>query len=305
MSESFSLIPQAQALLNKSREERLRYIRAGPWITHPGAEKALKRLEVLMAWPPTRRMPNMLLIGPTNSGKTSILDRFRARYRSDENRVGDAIRVPILYIQAPNAPREAELYVRWAAEIYPEDVVHRVHASRSNEERLVGMKHVFEQIGLRMLIIDEVQDMLAGSPAHLGRCLNAIKQLGNDVQIPIVCAGVESAANVFNHSPQLANRFPRVTLSNFTRGDAFRKFIASYQATLPLNNKVKFWEKVMADTIYRMTEGIVGEIAALLATAAEEAITSGEETIDVELLKSLDWVRPSERHKSRQQAAVL
>ena len=58
-------------------DQRLAVIRADRWIGYPRASQALARLEALLAWPSRQRMPNMLLIGPTNNGKSMIIEKFR------------------------------------------------------------------------------------------------------------------------------------------------------------------------------------------------------------------------------------
>jgi len=50
-------------------DQRLAVIRADRWIGYPRASQALAGLETLLAWPTRQRMPNMLLIGPTNNSK--------------------------------------------------------------------------------------------------------------------------------------------------------------------------------------------------------------------------------------------
>src|SRR6478752_298667 len=58
-------------------DQRLAVIHADRWIGYPRANQALARLEALLAWPTRQRMPNMLLIGPTNNGKSMIIEKFR------------------------------------------------------------------------------------------------------------------------------------------------------------------------------------------------------------------------------------
>ncbi|MFF8032311.1 TniB family NTP-binding protein [Streptomyces sp. NPDC016626] len=50
-------------------------MRADRWIGYPRATEALERLETLLAWPSKQRMPNLLLIGPTNNGKSMIVEK--------------------------------------------------------------------------------------------------------------------------------------------------------------------------------------------------------------------------------------
>ncbi|WP_318036771.1 TniB family NTP-binding protein [Streptomyces chengmaiensis] len=71
------LHPAAQQIARLPDAERLRYVRADRWIGYPRATAALERLETLLTWPTRQRMPNLLLIGPTNNGKSMIVEKFR------------------------------------------------------------------------------------------------------------------------------------------------------------------------------------------------------------------------------------
>lgn len=64
------LTQAAQDVAMLSDEERIRHIRSDRWIAYTRAHKALERLEELLTWPKKQRMPNLLMIGPTNNGKS-------------------------------------------------------------------------------------------------------------------------------------------------------------------------------------------------------------------------------------------
>lgn len=67
----------ARAYACESNEARIRNIRSERWITYARAEGALLQLDDLLTFPKRTRMPNLLLVGPTNNGKTMILEKFR------------------------------------------------------------------------------------------------------------------------------------------------------------------------------------------------------------------------------------
>jgi predicted Ser/Thr protein kinase len=63
-------------------DERIHRLRADRWIGYPRAVEALNRLEALYTWPNKQRMPNLLLlVGPTNNGKSMIVEKFRRAHR--------------------------------------------------------------------------------------------------------------------------------------------------------------------------------------------------------------------------------
>ncbi|CAH3482449.1 hypothetical protein AI2587V1_5157, partial (plasmid) [Klebsiella pneumoniae] len=74
------LMPVAQGLARLPADERIHRLRADRWIGYPRAVEALNRLEALYAWPNKQRMPNLLLVGPTNNGKSMIVEKFRRRH---------------------------------------------------------------------------------------------------------------------------------------------------------------------------------------------------------------------------------
>jgi hypothetical protein len=75
------LLPAAQGLARLPADERIHRLRADRWIGYPRAVEALNRLEALYAWPNKQRMPNLLLVGPTNNGKSMIVEKFRRTTR--------------------------------------------------------------------------------------------------------------------------------------------------------------------------------------------------------------------------------
>jgi hypothetical protein len=96
--------------LELSDEERIKGVRSPRWIGYPTAKRVLDRLEDLLTYPRTHRMPGLLLVGETNNGKTMIINRFRQLHPAQDNPKGEAIALPVLIVQAPPTPSEGRLY---------------------------------------------------------------------------------------------------------------------------------------------------------------------------------------------------
>ncbi len=60
---------------------------------------------------------------------------------------------------------------------------------------------------VRVLIIDELLNILADSSDKLNQMLNLLRFLGNELQIWIVSVGVKETLQVVNSDDQLSNRF--------------------------------------------------------------------------------------------------
>ncbi len=70
------LTKESKAILALTDEERIIQIQTDKWIAYPVAKKVMSRLEEHLNLPTKQRMPNLLIIGPTNNGKSSIIEEF-------------------------------------------------------------------------------------------------------------------------------------------------------------------------------------------------------------------------------------
>lgn len=70
------LNPLSRPIAALADEERRRLICRDRWIGYTAATQALAKFEELLTYPQKQRMPNLLLIGSTNNGKSKIIRRF-------------------------------------------------------------------------------------------------------------------------------------------------------------------------------------------------------------------------------------
>ena len=103
------LLPATQGLARLPADERIQRLRADRWIGYPRAVEALNRLEALYAWPNKQRMPNLLLVGPTNNGKSMIVEKFRRTHPASSD--ADQEHIPVLVVQMPSEPSVVRFYV--------------------------------------------------------------------------------------------------------------------------------------------------------------------------------------------------
>lgn len=293
MSEKYPHLNEATAsLASGSAKERIYAIQAGVWVTYSRAKEILARMEMLFEHPPIDRMPNMLIVGESNNGKTQILNHFVATHPPDPNPEGDAAIVPVVMVRSPSTPDVGRL----CAHIL--DAVNAPYRESANEsERVKAAKTVLGRIGTRMLIIDEIQDMLAGSVRKQREFRNEIKGLGNFLKIPIVAAGVEDAYAVFATDPQLSNRFYPEPLPSWTMDNELGRLLASIEQQLPLRRASNLKSPELLQKLFFLGEKTIGGIYDVIKEAARVAIENGSERISVDLLNGLRWKKPSDRKK--------
>src|SRR3989338_6713579 len=70
------LLPEIRHVISLDSHERIHHIQKDNWIGYSRAKQALKKLNDLFQHPQRHRMPNLLITGPTNNGKTMIIEKF-------------------------------------------------------------------------------------------------------------------------------------------------------------------------------------------------------------------------------------
>lgn len=277
-------------LLSLSPSERQRAILANKWIPYTKAMQVTQKMTDLLYYPPSHRMPNLLLVGDTNNGKTAILRQFVAQHGPYTREEDGYLIWPVLYVQAPVEPDERRFYQSILDETNtPYRAADR--ADRRQRQVIQVMRHM----EVKLLIIDEIQHVLAGSLAKQRLFLNVLKYLANELRIPFVGAGIRTAFNAIQHDEQLANRFEPVMLPRWTLDDEYRSLLLTFERMLPLHHASNLLEDELADKLLRMSGGLLGELSRILRLAGVAAIADESECITSGLLDTLDYQPPAAR----------
>ena len=284
------LHPVSRKLAKLPPEDRLHRIRADRWIGYPKALDAVERLEVLFGWPRKQRMPNLLLVGPTNNGKSMIVERFRRRHPPETGPDGE--RIPVVCMQMPSEPTELRFYTALLSAI---GAPFRPSLRLPEAERLA--LSLLRQVGVRILVLDEFHNVLAGRAEKRREFLNLLRFLGNELRIPLVGVGTREAYLAVRSDDQLENRFEPFILPLWEVGVEARSLLASFAASFPLHSPSVIDTEDMARYLLARSEGTIGELAHLLTAAAVVAVETGEERINHRALTLADYVGPSERRR--------
>ncbi len=288
------LHPSARAWADEDAASRIRRVRTDRWIGYARAEAALAALDDVLSFPKRTRMPNLLIVGQTNNGKTMIVEKFRRSHPlSAATDTNDGVAcVPVLKIQMPSGPDERRFFGAILEELgmgqWPRD---NLAARQSDAVRLMRLTDV------RMLIIDELHNILSGSRTQQRRLLNLLRWLGNELQIPLVGVGTAEALHAIRSDDQLANRFEPVPLPLWTEGPEYLRLLSTLEALLPLRKPSGLAGPVLAGTIFTRSEGVLGEIVAIVIRAAVEAISSGTEAITPRIIERSRFTSPSDRRR--------
>jgi hypothetical protein len=173
--------------------------------------------------------------------------------------------------------------------------------ARAGHPRLADLEQVALRVlrmtGVRVLVIDELHNLLSGRGDRRREFLSLLRFLGNELRIPLVGAGTREAYLAIRSDDQLENRFAPFTLPRWEAGPEACSLLASFAASFPLRRASPIATPEMGAYLLTRSEGTIGELAALLTEAAVAAIESGEEAINQRTLLTAGYAGPTERRR--------
>lgn len=258
-------------------DERIAWIRADRWIGFDQAGLALARLENLLAYPPRDRMPCLLIYGDTGMGKTKIIRKFERAHPPKFCQVTGVDHRPVVVAQVPSEPIERDLYRELLSSMGAPALAGGTLAREKDVCR-----SLLRTVGAKMIILDEVNGMLAGTYRQQRTFLNAIRFLANDLRIPLVCAGTDLARQALLTDAQLAERFEAFHLKPWKNDAVFAGLLKSFGLILPLREPSDLTGAATRTRIHGLTSGVTARILRLIETAAEAVVHSGRERIDIQ-----------------------
>ncbi|EXB13221.1 AAA domain protein [Acinetobacter baumannii 1406750] len=197
------------------------------------------------------------------------------------NEFNNAVK-PVIVVQAPVSPDEKALYMA---------ILDRFWEPFRERDPVAKLRyqvvHCLKLYEVKLLIIDEMNSLLCGTPIKQRTVMNAIKYLCNETQIPIVGFGTEEAVRVLYTDPQHVSRFRVVNLPLWQLDKDFQVIVNKFEKVLPLKQPSRLAEPATVKYLHDITEGNLGNLRSLLREAAKKAIITGQEYIDHQLLESL------------------
>lgn len=278
------------------------------YIRHPKANHITRALDKLYHYgnlgevtgSPAR---TLLITGPSGGGKTRLMKRWASQFQSVEG--DDETTMPVLFVDiaANSTPRglieHCLMLLGAPVQVGSRDSVAVLTA------RLI---HYIRERKVQIIIFDELQHV-----EHGGRKKASIvtadffKSILNASICPIVLAGIEEAAEIFDGNIQLRRRSNgRLTLPRFDWRQekdrmVFRSLLGEFERKLPFTEPSNLAEMGTALRVSYVSEGLFGRAVDFLIEATEYALDTGAtaltrdvlaETFDEMGEESDTWINP-------------
>jgi hypothetical protein len=294
-----TLLTKTNPAFEASDRERIAHIKSDFWIPYKRAKEVLQTLEDLMDHPKTTRTPGLLVCARTSNGKSHLLQKFFDAYKPVVTPETEQLTIPVVYVLAPPKPVEKAFFVNIL------EALNSPYRVSSNEIELrYQVYKVLRAVGTRILIIDEIHQILAGAYLNQRSFLNEIKGLSNELQIVIVGAGIRDALSAINTDRQISNRLEPAILPTWKLDADYFRLLSSFEAMLPLRESSGLTKEDIAIKILSMSGGTIGEISTIIKKAAIMAINTRKERIDLPILNNINYIGPDNRQKQYEQMAI-
>jgi len=93
-------------------------------------------------------------------------------------------------------------------------------------EAMIMVPRLYADLGVRMVIFDEIHNMPSGTYSDQRRILTQLRYLSNELRVSLVCLGTDTARDAISGGPQLA-RFGQAELPAWQVDADFRALIAT------------------------------------------------------------------------------
>lgn len=270
------LHPEAEAVLQATPAVRAQVIIKDRMIRYPALAAVEAQADWLFKEVRRKRARGLVVSARAGNGKSSLAEAISRRFKPTEDHGNPCA----LMISMSGARDARTVYGRIMEELgSPARISHRL----SDREMLVT--RLLKIVKCRLLILDEVQDLLLGSERDQQRALEAIKFLMNELRLPVLAFGTEKAVQGFSSDAHLKARFAEVDLPLWKADDTLANFLATYERFLPLKKFSNLASPDKVAVLAKVGGGVLDTIIQRIQNAALMAIADGSEQITKSLLE--------------------
>ncbi len=273
----FAHLPQdLRPIAALDAEARIAHIRSERWVQNPTADRLLGYLHEALDQPRRERMENVLLVGESGMGKTMLIRKFERQTMPAFDDAAGVQRRPVVVMLMPHQPTETQFFDQLLQAM---NAPSPSYFSRSASVRDPAVR-LLRELGTRLVVIDELNSVLAGTPRQQRTFLQLLRFLSNKLRLAFVGVGVPEARHALLSDSQLRSRFSDIELPPWSLGDELRDFVTRLTWSLPLREPSPVDSPKLRRLLVDRTGGITLGLCKAFERAAITAIRSGHERID-------------------------
>lgn len=276
-------------LIEKNKKERIYALNEEFIIKYPKADEIIQTMLQLINKPKKYRMQNILITGEPNMGKTTIAKRFYNMHPDKiiEKDGEETLMKTVIYVNIQGAS-EKEFFT---------SILDQFWAPYKTTFPTLKLKHqvihLLKKCNVKTIIFDEIHNILSGTPMKQRTIMDQIKNLSNELMIPMIAVGTKSASSILYTDMQHVSRWDHIKLEKWNLDTNFLGLIQSFEKRLPLKNKSNLISKEKAILLYDISQGNLGNLHKVLIECATYAINNDIEEITIDIIKRFSYLKES------------
>lgn len=271
----------------EAKAEKIAFVRKTPWIQHAEVARIWEKMEDILSHPPDHRMPDLNIVAKSNSGKTTLLKRFAKKHQAELDKNSGELTAPVIAGVMPHLPTEI---------LFIDELLKAVQLAVKKTDTLPNkldqLYRTLERIDCKVILLDEIQHIGAGSAREQHLMVNMMKNMSSILQISFIVAGTPEALNIFSFDSQFKSRFQPAVIPAWSRGDELESLLASFEALLPLEEPSDLASDEMIDYILTHTDRTIGNIYDLLKAATIHAVNKDKKKLTINLMEECSHMSP-------------
>lgn len=270
-----------------AKEQKIAFVQKTPWIQHAEVDAIWEKMEDILSHPRGHRMSDLNIVARSNSGKTTLLKRFAKKHQAELDEDSGELTAPVIAAVMPHDPTEI-LFI----DALLGAVQLTVKRTDTFPNKLDQIYKTLERIDCKVILLDEIQHIGAGSAREQHLIVNMMKNMSSILQISFIVAGTPEALNIFSFDSQFKSRFKPAVIPAWAPGDELESLLASFEALLPLEEPSDLASDEMIDYILSHTDRTIGDIYDLLKEATIYAVKNGQKKLTITAMDKCKHMSP-------------
>ena len=277
----------ARKLMDLTKEQRAQHMILDRFITHERLSPILEHAKFLRFAPIQSRASGLVVYGPPGSGKTMLARSILRRHGRQTATPVSASTRPTLMISMTGAREANILFNRLLTAL---DCPQSTHSTGADRERLT--LRLCKAADVRMIIVDEIQDILSSTARQQRIALDTVKFLMNELSVPILVLGTLAAKQAMEVDAHLNARFKYRELPTWKADSFLGNFLDTLEMRLPLAKRSALSSPTLMKELVKVSDGVLHGIVQTTCYAAAHAVEDGTERITKELIEYASYYPP-------------
>jgi hypothetical protein len=281
------LAEPVRALVTLPKCERIACLQEERFVVHRRLKPLVEEIRFVMLSPPRTRASGVVVVGSQGSGKTMLSKAIERRYgaqaatQESKRRTHHALLISMTGARDPRA-----LYTRMLVKLGAPIALTARFVDREQE-----VLRKLKEFDVRLLIVDEIQDLLKTTPRQQMLAVDVLKFVMNEASLPVLALGTEKATEAIRVDPHLAHRFRERRLPVWENDEDLQQFLEALEEVIPLRYPSHLSSSKIMKRLVELSKGVLLELVRLIDHAAIYAVLDGSERITVELIDKA-WEYP-------------